>query len=142
MLIFRTFKTFNNQEYFRKSAIEDYLNRYNPKKNSLQSLYENFQKNPIFYVVIDCNRIIGIIRGRADKIVNLFIDGRYHKKGIGRLLINNFEKEAKRQKSKEIKTRSSIYAVSFYEKMGYKKTTEIRNFHGLKIYPMKKILEE
>jgi hypothetical protein len=36
--------------------------------------------------------------------------------------------------------RSSLYATPFYESVGYKKTTGIRHFHGLRIQPMKKIL--
>jgi len=33
------------------------------------------------------------------------------------------------------------YAAPFYQKIGYKKTTGIRNFRGLKVYPMKKALK-
>ena len=33
-----------------------------------------------------------------------------------------------------------MYAVPFYQKIGYKKTTGIRNLHGLKVQPMKKVL--
>jgi GNAT superfamily N-acetyltransferase len=136
-----TFGHFNKTEYIRKSAVEEYLNFYNPKKNSIQRLYENLQKTPIFYVAAENNQILGMIRGRLDKIVNLFVDGKHHKKGIGRLLVNKFESEARKQKFKEIRIRASLYAVTFYQKMGYKKTTGIRNFHGLKIYPMKKIID-
>jgi GNAT superfamily N-acetyltransferase len=81
-----------------------------------------------------------MIRGRPERITNLYVDGKYHKRGVGRLLLNKFEAEAKKLKSKEIKTRASLYAAPFYEKMGYKKTTGVRNFRGLKIWPMKKII--
>ncbi len=54
--------------------------------------------------------------------------------------IEKFEKEAKKNSS-YIKTRASLFAVPFYRKMGYKKTTGIRKFKGLKIQPMKKILQ-
>jgi hypothetical protein len=40
--------------------------------------------------------------------------------------------------SDEIQIRASLYASAFYQKQGYKKTTGIRSFHGLKIQPMKK----
>lgn len=141
LLVMNTYMRFNFNEYTIKSASQEYINHYDPKKNTTQQLYENFQKTPIFYVAVENNQILGMIRGRLDKIVNLFVDGKHHKKGIGRLLVNKFESEARKQKSKEIRIRASLYAVTFYQKMGYKKTTGIRNFHGLKIYPMKKIID-
>jgi hypothetical protein len=38
------------------------------------------------------------------------------------------------------KITASLYAVPFYSKMGCKKTTGIRSFHGLKVQPMKKYI--
>ena len=40
----------------------------------------------------------------------------------------------------KIKIRASLYATSFYEKLGYKKTTGTRPFYGFKIQPMSKKL--
>jgi len=140
LLIVNTFKKFNSKEYFKKSAIKEYLNQYDPKKHTIEELYEKFKKSTIFYVATSDNKIIGMIRGRPDRITNLYVDGKYHKRGVGRLLLTKFEAEAKKLKSKEIKVRSSLYAAPFYEKMGYKKTTGVRNFHGLKIYPTKKVI--
>lgn len=137
-LIFNTYKKFNSKEFIKKSAIQEYLNFYDTAKNSNEQLYKRFLKTPIFFIVIENNKIIGMIRGTSERIVNLFVEGRKHKKGIGRLLVNKFELEAKNQNSKEIKIRASLFATSFYQKMGYKKTTGIRNFRGLKIQPMKK----
>jgi len=140
LLIMNTYEKFNSAEFFKKSAVQEYLGYYNPKKKTIEELYENFQRAPIFYVALENDKIIGMIRGRADRIVNLFVEGKRHKKGIGRLLVNKFEAEAKKKKSKEIKIRASLYATPFYQKMGYKKTSGIKNFLGLKIYPMRKIL--
>lgn len=81
-----------------------------------------------------------MIRGRKGRIINLFVVGKHHQKGIGKLLVNRFELESRKQGSKEIKVRASLYAVPFYQKMGYKKTTGIRNFRGLKVWPMRKEL--
>ncbi len=140
LLVMSTYRQFNSTEYVSKHAIKEYLDYYDPRKNAIKQLYENFQRTPIFYVAVDDNRIIGMIRGRPGRISNLFVDGEHHKKGVGRLLVNRFEFEAKKQESKEIKIRASLYATPFYQKMGYKKTTGIRNFRGLKVYPMKKSL--
>ena len=55
--------------------------------------------------------------------------------------VPKFENEAKKWGSKEIKIRASLFSVLFYERIGYKKTTGTRNFMGLKIQPMKKVLK-
>ncbi len=81
-----------------------------------------------------------MIRGNPGKIINLYVSGSYHKRGIGRKLVNKFESIAKKEGAKEIKIKASLYAVPFYEKMGYRKTTGVRNFKGIKAWPMKKIM--
>lgn len=141
LLVANTFKKFNAQEYFEKEAIKNYLNQYDLNKNSKQKLLQLFKKTPIAYVAVENNKIIGIIRGKKDKITNLFVDKNYHRREIGKKLIEKFENEVIKQGSNKIKICSSIYAVSFYKKMGYQKTTGIKNFHGLKTQPMKKILK-
>ena len=139
LIIRNTFKKFNSKEYFKKDALKTYLNHYDPKLNSEEKLYSNFQRTSIFYVAEENNQIVGLIRGIPERIVNLFVDKNQHKKGIGKKLVLKFENEAKKYVDK-INIRSSLYASSFYEKMGYKKTTGIRNFRGLKVSPMKEVL--
>jgi len=141
LLVISTNMQFNRKEFVQKSAFQKYLDYYAPKKNTLQQLYEKFQTTPIFYVAVEKNKILGMISGRPNKISNLYVDGKQHKKGIGRVLVNKFESEAKKHHSKEIKIRASLHATTFYQKMGYKKTTGIRNFLGSKVYPMKKVLQ-
>ncbi len=138
LLIKNTYQEFNSQEYFRKSAIRNYLDRYDPNKKSVEDLYKKLSETIIFYVAISKNRVVGMIRGKPDRIVNLFVDKDYHHKGIGKKLVEKFEQEARKDKIKEIKIKSSLYAISFYQKMGYKKTTGIRDCHGLKVCPMRK----
>lgn len=130
-----------NKNGSSKNAVEKYLNFYKTDKNNISKTQETFLKSPIFFVAIIDKKNIGVIRGRKDRIVNLFVDGSYHKQGIGRKLVKKFENEAKKDSSKEIKIRASLFSAPFYERIGYKKTTGIRNFMGLKIQPMKKVLE-
>ena len=135
------FGAFNKSEYFEKGAVERYLN-YPHLGQSDKELIEAFHisKDTIFYVAEEKNKIIGYIKGKKNRIGNLFVLGSSHRKGIGTRLVQTLEKEAKRQKSSEIRIRSSMHAIPFYNKMGYKKTTGIRNFLGLKSQPMRKIL--
>ena len=136
------FYNFNRFEYFKEDAIDWYLDFTNLEKTDKELIKAfNISNKSIFYIAEENNKIIGYIKGGKDRIANLFILKEYHKKGIGKKLVELLEKESKKQNSKEIKVRSSIYATSFYQKMGYKKTTGIRNFRGLKIQPMKKYFQ-
>lgn len=138
-LISKTFATFNEKEGTKK-AVQRYINHYNPKKNDVDKIKEGFLQTSLFFVVEEKGKIIGIVRGTKNRVVNLFVDGKYHGKGIGKKLMQKFEREAKNLHSKEIRIRASLFAIKFYQVAGYKKTTGIRNFMGLKIQPMKKVL--
>ncbi|MBT4849731.1 GNAT family N-acetyltransferase [Candidatus Parcubacteria bacterium] len=138
-LISHTYAKFNKTEGSKK-AIQDYIDRVDPKKNDLKNLEENFLNSAFIYVAVYKNKIVGMVRGRKNRGTNLFVDGTYHKMGIGRQLMQKFETSVKKIGSKEIRIRASLYAVPFYTKVGYKKTTGVRTFHGLKIQPMKKLI--
>lgn len=140
-LISRTYKLFNSSDFFEKKAAKDYINFFNTKKNTIEKIFEVFSKASIFYVAEENNTIIGTIRGTQDRISSLFVDGTQHKKGIGKKLMLKFEKEAIKRGSEEIKLRSQLYSVAFYERMNYKKTRGIINAKGLKVYPMRKLLK-
>ncbi|MFA6322617.1 MAG: GNAT family N-acetyltransferase [Candidatus Buchananbacteria bacterium] len=134
-LILATYKKFNHKKNSPK-MLEKYLDCYSPKRNSLAELKTYFAKAPIHYLALDGKKIIGTVRGRADRLVNLYVDGRYHKQGIGRNLVIQFEKEAKKLRPKKIKINASIFAVRFYQKLGFKKSTGQRKIFDLLTQPM------
>src|SRR3989344_1604683 len=141
-LVKRTYAKYNYKDGSKK-AIQGYLNLYDPKKN-LKRIKDWFFKDSIFYVAISKNKIIGVVRGNKKRIWNLYVDGSHHRKGIGQKLMAKFEKEAQLQGSKIIHLRSSLFAVPFYEKLDYKKTTGIRKSQlllNLKYQPMAKKLK-
>jgi len=138
-LISKTFATFNNKEGTKK-AVQIYIDHYNPKKNDVDNIKKGFLRTPLFFVAENKGKIIGIIRGTKNRVTNLFVDGKHHGKGIGKKLTQKFEREAKRHHSKEIRIKASLFAIKFYQRAGYKKTTGLRNFMGLKVQPMVKVL--
>jgi histone acetyltransferase (RNA polymerase elongator complex component) len=140
LLAMNTFEKYNGSDFFSKDGVEKTLDFFDPSKNTEKELQEKFAKTPIFYVAEENNKIVGMIRGLPNKISSLFVDETQHKKGVGKKLMLQFEKEAKEKKSEYIKVKSSLFATAFYQKMGYKKTTGIKNFMGLKVYNMKKVL--
>lgn len=137
-LIYQVFKKFNGNDYFEKSGIQKVLDSLDVKKLSKEVVLDIFKRAPIVYVAVEGERIIGVIRGSENKVSSFAVDGKFHGKGLGRKLLQQFEDQAKKNGSNYIKLKSSLFAVSFYQKCGYKKTTGVRNFQGLKIINMKK----
>jgi len=91
-------------------------------------------------------KIVGILRGKKDKLQSLFVGGAFHRQGIGRKLVERFERECTGQGARVIKLMSTPYAVSFYQSVGYKKSTGVRRMkcfegEGLEYQPMKKALK-
>jgi len=97
------------------------------------------------FVAMDGGELVGILRGRPDKLQSLFVRPDHHREGIGRLLVQAFEQECLQQGSTAVKLMSTLYAVPFYQAQGYKRSTGVRKMHsfegeGLPYQPMKKIL--
>ena len=97
------------------------------------------------FVAEDEGEIVGVLRGRRDKLQSLFVREDYHRQGVGRRLVERFEQECARQGAEEIKVQATLYAVPFYLALGYKRTTGTRQMssfdgRGLTYQPMKKAL--
>jgi GNAT superfamily N-acetyltransferase len=130
-LIKRTFSEFNRGETTKKGARE-YLERMSADNPAMIESY----KSGSSYVFSDGGRILGVVRAKGDMVKNLFVDGRHHGKSIGTRLLEKAEKDIWHEGHRMIRIRASMFAVPFYLKRGYKRTTGTRWFHGLKIQPM------
>ena len=102
-------------------------------------------RSPICLVAEAEGVIVGILRGRKERLASLFVRRDYHHQGVGRQLVARFEAESIAQGVSLILVASTLYAIPFYSKMGYKKSTGLRSGwsfagHGLQVQPMKKIL--
>jgi predicted N-acetyltransferase YhbS len=98
----------------------------------------------IMLVAEDNGAVVGILRGRPARLQSLFVAGAYHRQGIGRRLVELFEQEALRQGSTDIRVASSLFAIPFYTRLGYKKTTGTRtgpcfDGTGFTYQPMRKV---
>jgi GNAT superfamily N-acetyltransferase len=98
----------------------------------------------VFVAEVD-GEIVAILRGRMNRLASLFVRGDYHRQGIGRRLVARFEDVCVRQGATYIKVAATLYAVPFYQELGYKKTTGVRSGRsfegtGLMYQPMKKVL--
>ena len=140
-LISQTYSRFNAQEG-TKQAVQEYVGAFNAEGKTTKSIQERFFRTPNFFIALDGPRPVGLVRGLENYLINLYVDGDYHRRGIGSRLLRKFEDACRITSQPEIIVRSSIYATPFYESMGYKKTTGVRNLHGLRVQPMKKKLKQ
>ena len=100
----------------------------------------NKMKTLTFYGMYDNDKIIGVIatRNNGNHITLFFVDGNYHKKGIGTKL---FKVVIENATSRVITVNSSVYAVEVYHKLGFIDTDTEKIENGIRFTPMKKILE-
>jgi len=138
-LILKTYGKFCSGDATEEANLR-YLTQYDTRQNKIAELEKKFRRTKISFVAVVNNSVIGVIRGDEKRIWNLFVNGNYHRRGVAKSLVETFEKEAKKHKAKKIKIIASLYSVPFYVSVGYKKTTGIRNYKGIKVQPMKKVL--
>jgi GNAT superfamily N-acetyltransferase len=100
-------------------------------------------KTEMIFVAEDGDQIVGVLRCKPGRLQSLFVRGDHHHQGIGRRLVEHCEQWCLSRGSKEIRLAATLYAVPFYQAVGYKKTTGVRNGwsfdgQGLRYQPMKK----
>ncbi len=88
------------------------------------------------------DKIIGMISLRNETHISLlFVDGKHHRKGVGRALMETlcryvFEEEGYRK----ITVNAAPYAIGFYHKLGFKDTGKEEIKEGISYTPMEKNL--
>ena len=89
-----------------------------------------------YYGAFDGEKLIGEIAIRPDRkhICFFFVDGRYHRRGIGtqmfRRLLEDYPNET-------ITLNSSPYGLSFYKAIGFVPTDEEKTVNGIRFTPMR-----
>ena len=89
------------------------------------------------------NHILGIMGIQKNRIRTAYVNPAYHKKGIGRKLLEHLENIALKNNYSNLTTHSSLAAKTFYKKCGFKlirKTS--REYEGITLdeYLMEKKL--
>jgi len=83
----------------------------------------------------DC--IIGAMAAGKEHINLLFVDGKFHRKGIARRLLEIMIED---YNPSEITVNSSPYAVEVYKRLGFAETDSEREENGIRFTPMKRVL--
>jgi GNAT superfamily N-acetyltransferase len=97
------------------------------------------------FVAEEGAKIVGVLRGRKERLGSLFVRGDRHRQGIGRKLVEHFERASRTKGVEVIRVAATLYGVPFYLAMGYKRSTGVRSSQsfegrGLPIQPMRKVL--
>ena len=89
-----------------------------------------------YYGAFDGERLIGLVGIRSDKkhICFFFVDGKYHRRGIGTKLFKAVRQDYPNQ---TITLNSSPYGVPFYHALGFTDTDKEQTVNGIRFTPMK-----
>lgn len=102
-------------------------------------------RSEMVYVAEDSGEIVGVLRGRRERLASLFVRGDHHRRGIGRRLVEHFERASLERGVRVVRVAATLYAVPFYLALGYVRSTGVRSGwsfegRGLPIQPMRKVL--
>lgn len=101
-------------------------------------LYKMFLINEYHMWVAEYEgEIIGMISLRGGNHISLlFVDGRFHRKGVGTLLMTELWKFIAERGGDECTVNASPFGVSFYHRLGFEDTAEEYVQGGMRITPM------
>jgi len=106
------------------------------KKDNIANQKRLFTIIPIKIVAEHNSKLVGIITGKSDEVVMLFVKPAYQQRGIAKELYSRFKRQAIFQNAKRIKVKSSRFAEKFYQKVGFVRTGPEKDLHGLPAIPM------
>jgi GNAT superfamily N-acetyltransferase len=122
------YKSIIPEEYFREPAL------------SLEKLLEDFERM-LFYTYKSESRVTGVAalgvesRGTG-RIRRVYVLPEYQRKGIGSALMTHLERKAKEMGLTRLRVRTvekAIWAVHFYNKLGYDLTDRIERHGGFDV---------
>ena len=84
-----------------------------------------------YYGAFDSSKLIGLIgiRSKMEHICFFFVDGQYHRKGVGTKM---FDHLLENYKGNIITVNSSPYGLGFYKKKGFVPTEEEKTINGIR----------
>lgn len=124
-LIWKTFMKYEAPDY-SEEGIEEFR----------RSIYDKeWLADKIFYGAYDENNLLVVIATKEKSHIALFfVDGKHHRKEIGRTLFNKVLEDNDKD---YFTVNSSPYAKEIYEHLGFECVSDIQCINGLKFYPMK-----
>ena len=89
-----------------------------------------------YYGTFDGRKLVALCAIRVEKrhICFMFVDGSYHRRGLGSRLIRHVLNE---YKGESVTLNSSPYGLPFYKAVGFVATDEEKTIDGIRFTPMK-----
>ena len=147
-LIAETYATYN-LDFASPEALGSLLgpfqNAGSDEPEHQRAIAEAIRASMVWVAENERSEIVGVLRGRVGRLHSLFVRGDHHRMGVGKALMACYENACRLHGCKKITMASTLYAVPFYQRLGYKKSTGVRKGwsfegEGLQWQPMKKVL--
>lgn len=131
-LAWRTFQKFEAPVYSEEGT-NHFLDFISDEK-----LFKMFLAGEYPLYVARCgDKIVGMVSLRSKNHVSLlFVDEKYHRKGIGRALLSFAQQKLLEQGLVVLTVNASPYGVPFYKKVGFMETDKEQFTDGIIYYPM------
>ena len=132
--IIKQFKRFNCE-----SVNEEGLNFF-LDSHTTEHIKTFWNKDHVIIIEYE-KKIIGIGRAKSNGwITHCYVDEKYFHKGLGKKLMQRMEQWIKRNNIKTVFLNSSIFALEFYKRLGYKTIGGMKKYHDIPLYKMRKEL--
>lgn len=118
-------------KYYPKKLMEAFCKRNNPKRVLERA------KNRQYFVAENkkTKKILGGAALKGNEVTSYYVDPQKHRRGIGKMLFERIKKEALKKGHKKLYVSSSLYAVDFYKKVGFRRLRKKhRELDGIKFY--------
>lgn len=127
-LVWRVFQGYEAPDYTKEGVEEFYRSIHDENYLSRLCLYGAFVQGELAGVIAT--------RNAGTHIALFFVDGKYHRQGIGRQL---FQAVRAKHPLAKMTVNSSPYAVPIYHKLGFRDTDTEQVVNGLRFTPMERI---
>ena len=124
-LVWKVFNEYEAHDY-SKEGIDEFHKSINDT---------NYLATLRIFGAFEVDNLLGVIatRSQGTHIALFFVDGKYHRQGIGKKL---FKTVLDNNTSNKITVNSSPYAIPVYHKLGFRDTNKEQVINGLKFTPM------
>ena len=124
-LVWKVFQEYEAPDYTEAGVEEFYKSIHDESYLSMLCLYGAFIRE----------ELVGIIATRSEgtHVALFFVDGKYHRQGIGKML---FQAARSANTTGKMTVNSSPYAVCVYHKLGFKDTDTEQVVNSLRFTPM------
>lgn len=124
-LVWRVFQEYESPDYTQQGIDEFYKSIHDENYLSALSIFGAFVNKELAGIIAT--------RNNGAHIALFFVDGNYHRQGIGKKL---FQEVLEHSTASRVTVNSSPFAVPIYRKLGFLDTDKEQTVNGLRFTPM------